>query len=283
MNATSTYRQIEKITQGISTSDGAGVKLTRIIGQPELDDLDPFLMLDRFESNNPNDYIGGFPPHPHRGFETVTYLLKGKMRHKDNQGHSGIIETGGVQWMTAGRGIIHSEMPEQSNGLLKGFQLWVNLPAEQKMVAPSYQEFSATEIPTECRVQAEINVIAGQTSMGTTGPVINNYISPLMLDVQLDKGGIFSEPAAHGDKMFIIMISGEIAFAPQLQTTLKTNQLAVLSAGDLVSVTSLMDNTQFLLVSAQPLNEPVVKGGPFVMNTEAEVQQAFLDYRNGLF
>jgi len=166
---------------------------------------------------------------------------------------------------------------------LKGFQLWVNLPAEQKMVAPSYQEFSATEIPTECRVQAEINVIAGQTSMGTTGPVINNYISPLMLDVQLDKGGIFSEPAAHGDKMFIIMISGEIAFAPQLQTTLKTNQLAVLSAGDLVSVTSLMDNTQFLLVSAQPLNEPVVKGGPFVMNTEAEVQQAFLDYRNGLF
>lgn len=283
MNTATTYRQIEQITQGISTSDGAGVKLTRIIGQPELDDLDPFLMLDRFESDNPNDYIGGFPPHPHRGFETVTYLLEGKMKHQDNKGHSGIIETGGVQWMTAGRGIVHSEMPEQTNGLLKGFQLWVNLPADQKMATPSYQEFSAAEIPTELRDQAKIKVITGETSMGTKGPVINNHISPLLLDVTLDKDSVFIEPTASNDNMFIMVISGAITLSPEQDKVLKTNQLAVLSQGDAVSVTSITDDTQFLLVSAQPLNEPVVKGGPFVMNSEAEVQQAFLDYRNGLF
>lgn len=181
-------RELISVYKGMATSDGAGVKLTRIIGSPRLNMLDPFLLLDCFESDQAQDYIGGFPEHPHRGFETVTYLLNGRMRHKDNAGNEGVIEPGGVQWMTAGRGITHSEMPEQENGLLQGFQLWVNLPRAEKMTAPHYQEFNASAIAVEALADGgQVRVIAGKTDLGTTGPVVNNYVSPIYMDVTLPK------------------------------------------------------------------------------------------------
>jgi redox-sensitive bicupin YhaK (pirin superfamily) len=276
-------------TKGVPASDGDGVRLTRIIGSHFIDDLDPFLMLDRFETDNPSDYIGGFPPHPHRGFETVTYLIAGKMRHSDNRGHHGIIEDGGVQWMTAGKGIIHSEMPEQTDGLLKGFQLWVNLPASQKMVEPSYQEFSEKYIPTEDHEHYRVKVITGKTTQNTVGPVVNQYIQPLMLDITLEHQAVFRESLKFDDQAFVMVISGSIEFNDGTQHSEAPNyvihaeELAVLSEGDVVEFTALEENTQVLLVIAQKINEPVVKGGPFVMNTEQEIQQAFSDYRYGKF
>ena len=277
-------RSVSFKTSGKPASDGDGVRLTRVIGVAGFEELDPFLMLDRFESNNPDDYIGGFPPHPHRGFETVTYLLAGKMRHEDNKGHKGIIETGGVQWMTAGRGIIHSEMPEQTNGLLNGFQLWVNLPAEQKMVEPSYQEFSAASIPCEERPGTRLKVIAGKTSQDTIGPVKNDYISPLMIDVTLAINTLFIEPLPKDDNVFIMVIDGELELPENNKhITLQTNELAVLSNGTEIRVKALADNTQFLMVSATPLQESIARGGPFVMNTQEQIEQAFRDYKNGQF
>lgn len=280
-----TYRTIIGKTRGIPASDGAGVRLTRIIGSPELNYLDPFLMLDYFESTNPNDYIAGFPPHPHRGFETVTYLLAGKMRHKDNKGHEGVIETGGVQWMTAGRGIIHSEMPEQEDGLLMGFQLWVNLPSYAKMVDATYQEFSPSEIVVENRENTQVKVITGKTSLGTIGPVKNDYIQPLMIDVQLQQGAPFNEILDYEANGFIYLISGtlEVNHPNQESTFIQAKELAVLSQGDELSLTSQDDNTRFLLVVAKPINESIARGGPFVMNTQAEIEQAFSDYKRGLF
>mgnify|MGYP000641611917 CR=1 FL=1 len=195
-------REIVTTTPGMPATDGAGVRMTRIIGTPQLDMLDPFLLLDCFESDRPEDYIGGFPSHPHRGFETVTYLLAGRMRHKDNAGNEGVIEPGGVQWMTAARGIVHSEMPEQQAGLLEGFQLWVNLPAEHKMDSPAYQEHGADEIPVETRDgDVRVRVIAGETAHGTRGPVVQPLIEPLYLDVELPPGARFGEalPAAHSN------------------------------------------------------------------------------------
>lgn len=281
---TQNTRQVRFKTEGQAASDGAGVQLTRIIGTPDFQDLDPFLMLDRFESNNPNDYIGGFPPHPHRGFETVTYLLDGKMRHEDNQGHQGVIEPGGVQWMTAGKGIIHSEMPEQIDGLLRGFQLWVNLPAAFKMAPPAYQEFSQESIPQEVRAGANIKVVAGTTHLGTKGPVINDYIKPLMLDISLTRDGHFQEPIPETDNCFIIVVSGSIEAGTDRSTTQVTpNQLAVLSEGNQVEFRALEDDTRLLLVSATPIHEPIARGGPFVMNSAKEIEQAFSDYKNGVF
>ena len=189
-------RELAQLTSGIPASDGDGVRLTRIVGSPEINMVDPFLLFDVFESDSPDDYIGGFPDHPHRGFETVTYLLAGRMRHKDNTGREGVIKPGGVQWMTAGRGIVHSEMPEQENGLLQGFQLWVNLPATAKMTAPAYQEFPASVIPSEkLEAGGTIKVIAGRTDNGTEGPVKNVYTDPLYLDVQLEPGQTVQRPA----------------------------------------------------------------------------------------
>ncbi|WEJ61619.1 pirin family protein [Thiomicrorhabdus lithotrophica] len=283
---TQTYRQLIGKTQGIPASDGAGVRLTRIIGSPQVDYLDPFLMLDYFESTNPNDYIAGFPPHPHRGFETVTYLLAGKMRHKDNKGHEGLIEAGGVQWMTAGKGIIHSEMPEQEDGLMMGFQLWVNLPSHAKMVDASYQEFSPSEIAVENRDSSTtIKVITGQTSQGTVGPVKNNYIQPLMIDVQLEQDNDFTETLDSNAQAFIYLISGSLKLhhSEQQSSNIQAKELAVLSNGDTLKLTATKDNTRFLLVAAQPINEPIARGGPFVMNTQAEIEQAFSDYKNGQF
>ena len=284
------YAKVINKTVGIPATDGAGVRLTRIIGTPSLNILDPFLMLDYFESDTPNDYLAGFPAHPHRGFETVTYLLAGKMRHKDNQGHEGVIQSGGVQWMTAGKGIIHSEMPEQENGLLQGFQLWVNLPSYAKMVEPNYQEFSPEEIPTEIRADnTQLKVITGKTSKGTIGPVVNNYIQPTMLHIQLKNENVqFIEPMEPLANNFIYVISGALSIDANdsvigEMNTVKTRELAVLSHAKQLKVTALENNTQFLLVSAQPINEPIARGGPFVMNTQEEIEQAFSDYRHGLF
>jgi redox-sensitive bicupin YhaK (pirin superfamily) len=275
-------RELLSTTPGMPASDGAGVRMTRIIGTPQLDMLDPFLLLDCFESDNPEDYIGGFPSHPHRGFETVTYLLAGRMRHKDNAGNEGVIEPGGVQWMTAGRGIVHSEMPEQEDGLLRGFQLWVNLPAEAKMTAPGYQEYPPAGVPLEKRGDGtRVRVVAGETSEGTAGVVRNQWVKPTYLDVELPAGGQFEQPVGPDDTTFVYSIDGELAVGDR-QEPLPRRTLGILDSGDTVRVTSA-DGARFLLVSARPLREPVARGGPFVMNTKQEIMQAFDDYRHGRF
>ena len=266
---------------GIPASDGDGVRLTRVIGSPQINMLDPFLLLDVFETDQPSDYIGGFPPHPHRGFETVTYMLAGCMRHKDNAGHEGVITPGAVQWMRAGRGIVHSEMPEQEQGLMKGFQLWVNLPARGKMSDPDYQEFPAEMIAVESREGVELKVIAGTTDAGTTGPVVQEFTEPIFLDISVDAGVSFQQtvPATHN--AFVYVIDGQIAIGEQGKV-LGARQLGVLSKGDLVSITG-HTNARVLLMAGRQLNEPVARGGPFVMNTKAEVLQAFKDYEEGRF
>lgn len=276
-------RELARTTSGLPTSDGAGVELTRIIGSPGLDMLDPFLLLDAFESDQPQDYIGGFPDHPHRGFETVTYLLAGRMRHKDSAGHQGVIEPGGVQWMTAGRGIIHSEMPEQQDGLLMGFQLWVNLPRADKMSAPAYQEFPAAEIAVEQHDSGTlVRVISGRTDQGTVGPVQNRFVEPTYLDVSLPVGEGFEQTLRSDDNAFLYVIEGRLEVGDQRQP-LAYRTLGVLTGGERVSIRAGDDGARFLLVAAQPLKEPVVRGGPFVMNSQEEVMQAFSDFRNNRF
>lgn len=275
-------RELTSITSGLPTTDGDGVKMTRLIGTPELNMLDPFLLLDAFESDQPQDYIGGFPSHPHRGFETVTYLLAGRMRHKDSAGHEGVIEAGGVQWMTAAKGIVHSEMPEQENGLLQGFQLWLNLPESEKMNDPAYQEFPVNDIPVD-RLEngSEIRVISGQTNQGTKGPVINNYVNPIYMDITLPAGQQFEQTLNSSDNAFIYVIEGLLSVG-ELQKTITNREMGILGNGDQVSVTA-KETSRFLLIAAQPLNEPVARGGPFVMNTKAEVLQAFEDFQNNRF
>ncbi len=278
-------RRVRHIVNGQPTTDGAGVDLVRIIGQPALADLDPFLLLDSFRSDNPDDYIAGFPPHPHRGFETVTYLLNGRMRHRDNAGNEGVIEPGGIQWMTAGRGIVHSEMPEQEDGLLEGFQLWINLPASHKMATPAYQEFDATQIPLESRSGTRIRVITGSTSLGTVGPVSQPLTEPLYLDVELEAQNRFEESLPGGHNAFLFVICGELSLDDDNDRAVRLgrDQLAVLGRGDRVEVTGADARTRFLLIAGKPLGEPIARMGPFVMNTQAELQQAFSDYQSGKF
>ncbi|MEC9315100.1 MAG: pirin family protein [Pseudomonadota bacterium] len=273
-------RELRQIVNGDQVSDGAGVQLKRVIGSPQLNMLDPFLMFDAFGSDRPQEYLAGFPPHPHRGFETVTYMLAGKMRHEDSAGNQGLIETGGVQWMTAGRGIIHSEMPEQEQGLLAGFQLWVNLPAAEKMSEPRYQERTVEEIPVESHDSGiRIKVVAGQTDKGTKGVIDNPYVNPLYLHVNLPADRSFEQHVADGDNSFIYVIDGQIIIGDK-QRPLKAGQLGVLEQGEVVRL-STETGSEFLLVSGQPLKEPVARGGPFVMNTREQVEQAFADYREG--
>lgn len=272
-------KEIKKIITGVKTSDGKGVQLTRIIDSPTLDMLDPFLLMDAFGSDEPQDYIGGFPPHPHRGFETVTYMFAGKMRHKDSVGNSGIIETDGVQWMRAGKGIIHSEMPEQEEGLLSGVQLWVNLPASHKMSEPSYQEINGDGIPKETRGDdCFLKVIAGKTKNGTQGAISNDLVDPLYWDIHLSQHARFDDQIPAGHNAFIYMIEGKVTVcgAPIIK-----NQLAVLSEGNHIEIKSTSATARLLLVAGKPLNEPVARGGPFVMNTPEEIQQAFADYESG--
>ena len=281
-NTSSTARAIVKQSPGLETSDGDGVSLRRMVGTPDVGMVDPLLLLDAFGSDEPTDYIGGFPDHPHRGFETVTYMLAGRMRHKDNAGHEGVIETGGVQWMTAGRGIVHSEMPEQEEGLLAGFQLWINLPADKKMSEPAYQEFAASFIPIETLDGGgTVKVIAGGTDQGTVGPVKNETTYPIYMDISLKAGATFVQqvPANHGG--FIYVIDGQVDLGDG--EAVPAGSVGVLGEGDHVNVNAGDAAVRFLLISAQSINEPVAWGGPFVMNTQDEIHQAFDDYRHGRF
>jgi redox-sensitive bicupin YhaK (pirin superfamily) len=272
-------RPVIQVVRGVKTSDGAGVHLTRVIGGPSLTMLDPFLLLDDFRSDDPQEYIAGFPAHPHRGFETVTYLLAGRMRHRDSAGHGGVIEAGGVQWMTAGRGIVHSEMPEQENGLLAGFQLWVNLPAAEKMRTPRYQELGAAAIPVETREGAQLRVIAGTTCNGVSGPVRELITPVIYLDVSLAAEGRLEEPLPPAWNALVYVIEGSVSVAGQL---LGAGQLARLGDGDGVVLTATTQS-RMLVIAGQPLGEPVARHGPFVMNTAEELRQAYHDYQAGRF
>ena len=276
-----TARSITRRIRGIPTSDGAGVKLTRVIGQRALEMLDPFLLLDEFGSDAATDYVAGFPNHPHRGFETVTYMLDGRMRHRDNQGNSGLLESGSVQWMTAGRGIVHSEMPEQDHGLMRGFQLWVNLPAADKMTAPRYQDIAPERIPTvEPAPGVRVRVIAGE-AFGATGPVSGIPTEPLYLDVALDAGARIEVAVPAGHNAFAYVFEGAVAKVGE--DALAHSELGVLSAGDNVALTAMDAPARVLLVAGRPLNEPVAKYGPFVMNTPEQIVQAMQDYQTGNF
>ena len=281
----SRYRHVTQTARGAPGSDGAGVRLTRMLGTNTINMLDPFLMLDEFRSDEPGDYLAGFPDHPHRGFDTVTYMLAGSMRHKDNHGHEGVIKPGGIQWMRAGRGIVHSEMPEQEAGLMWGFQLWINLPGDQKMSPPEYQEFDKDEIPEENRADgAVIRVISGTTLLGTTGPVTNIPTTPLYLDMELPEGIEIEQPLPDNANAFIYVYSGMTdVLADEQSSRLEQGQLGVLGSGDGVHLRGAADRTRLLLLAARPLREPVAWSGPFVMNTRAEILQAFQDYHNGLF
>ena len=276
-------KTIEKVVTGMPTSDGAGVSLTRIIGQPDLPRLDPFLMLDFFGSDNPGEYIAGFPPHPHRGFQTVTYMLAGKMRHKDSVGNEGVIDAGGIQWMNAGRGIIHEEMPEQEEGLLQGFQLWVNLPAIEKMSAPNYQDIQPDSVPMAHIQNADVKVLAGAIE-GVQGPVKTTAVSPTFLDVALKSGP--SEIAMNSDESaFIYVYEGDVVVNKGDQgneTTLEQGELGVLSEKGTQLCVSTDTECKFIVVSGKPINEPVVQYGPFVMNSQQEIVQAFNDYQSGV-
>ena len=272
-------RQLVDIHAGQATRDGDGVQIRRYIGTPELEMLDPILMLDKFGSDQPQDYIGGFPDHPHRGFETVTYLLAGRMRHWDNAGHEGVIEPGDIQWMSAGRGIIHSEMPEQENGLLHGFQIWINLPAKDKMNPPAYQEYHAADIPVDRFEHGEAKIIAGVSRHGVHGLVVDISSDPIFMDVSLDSAGQFSQTVSASHSGIVYMIDGAAQIGGQ---ELSAGMLGVLGEGELVDVNANVD-CRFLILAARQLNEPVARGGPFVMNTRKELLQAFDDYKNGRF
>lgn len=273
-------RSVEQLIVGRPTSDGAGVKLTRVLSQSLQRRLDPFLMLDAFASENPDDYIAGFPDHPHRGFETVTYMIAGRMRHRDNAGHEGLLENGGVQWMTAGRGIIHSEIPMQEEGVMEGFQLWLNLPGKDKMIAPWYRDFAAADLPrlvTEAGVA--VTVIAGE-SHGVTGAVTRDATAPLYLDLHFPAGSSFVQTLPVEHNAFVYVYRGEVRVDG---TAVPAQRMAILGRdvqADGVVIEASAD-ARALLIAGRPLNEPIAQYGPFVMNTEQEIYQALNDYREG--
>lgn len=270
-------RQINQIVEGVKTTDGAGVNLTRIIGSPELNMLDPFLLLDEFGSDNPDDYIAGFPPHPHRGFETITYMLNGKWQHKDSAGNEGKLGEGSVQWMTAGRGIVHSEMPIQTDGLARGFQLWLNLPKEKKMIEPAYQDIESEQIPIVKEKAGTVKVISGNFH-GTVGPG-QSHTPVLILDIQLLENSELTIPLTDGWNVFSFIYEGDV-FAGQ---KLSKGQLAVYEKDGDVDFKTKDNKAGIFFAAGEPLNEPVARGGPFVMNTRGEVLKAFSDYQEGKF
>jgi redox-sensitive bicupin YhaK (pirin superfamily) len=278
-----TPRAVVQTLRGQPASDGAGVKLTRVIGQPRLPDLDPFLLLDEFGTDKAEDYIAGFPDHPHRGFETVTYMLDGRMRHKDNHGHEGVLEPGAVQWMTAGRGIVHSEMPEQREGRMRGFQLWMNLPARDKMTAPNYQEFGGDRLPVVERTGVNIKIIAGRLD-GAVGPVKQPATDPIYMDIRLDAGVDFALPVPAGHAAFVYVYEGSLTVgASREAATIGAQELAVLGDGAEVQLSGRAPRSRAILVAGRPLREPVARYGPFVMNTREEIMQAFTDFQSGRF
>ena len=270
-------RKITQVIEGIKTSDGAGVNLTRIIGTPELNMLDPFLLLDEFGSENPNDYIAGFPPHPHRGFETITYMMNGKFRHRDSAGNEGYLRDGSVQWMTAGRGVIHSEMPEQTEGLVRGFQLWLNLPQKKKMINPAYQDIHAERIPVIHETNGSFKIIAG-TYNGTTGPG-KSHSPVLIMDIHINKNSECIIPVSSGWNAFGFIYEGNV-FSDQY---VSKGQLATYGMEGKIHYKTKDSAAGVFLAAGEPLNEPVARGGPFVMNTREEILQAFSDYQEGNF
>lgn len=281
---TVSQRSVRQLLSGVATSDGAGVKLTRVIGQPALRNLDPFLMLDRFHSDDPDAYIQGFPDHPHRGFETVTVMLAGQMRHRDSHGNHGLITGGGAQWMTAGRGIVHSEMPEQDHGLMSGFQLWVNLPAKEKMCPQFYQDLPPDRL-AEQRLSPSgslLRVIAGDVN-GLSGPVRERATAPILLTALLEDERPFELDTPEAHTAFAFVSSGEVEIGPEhAPTAVGAGAIALLGPGDRLRVRARKPGSQLLLAAARPLGEPIVQRGPFVMNTEDEIRRAIADYRAGV-
>lgn len=279
-------RNIKAIIPGIATSDGAGVKLRRSLGGQQQVRLDPFLMLDEFSSNDPNDYVAGFPAHPHRGFETVTYMLEGHMLHEDHLGNQGHLKTGGVQWMTAGRGIIHSEMPQQVRGAMRGFQLWINLPAKEKMKPAGYQDIQAEEIPkTSLANGGSVKVIAGSyedRDKRVAGPIQGITTTPVFLDVHLPPNTEFEYCIARELNAFVYIYEGGLEVGDPMKAVPKQAAI-VLGDGDLFKAKAGAEGAQFIVLAALPLHEPIVQYGPFVMNTRAEIEQAIDDYQNNRF
>jgi redox-sensitive bicupin YhaK (pirin superfamily) len=275
-------RRIERVVEGIATSDGAGVKLTRVVSGRLQGRLDPFLMLDAFSSEDPDDYIAGFPDHPHRGFETVTYMLAGQMRHRDSAGHEGLLKSGGMQWMTAGRGVIHSEIPEQVDGLMEGFQLWLNLPAQRKMSEPWYRDFESAAIPEYVTPEGvRVRVIAGYSN-GVEGAVTREVTAPTYLDVHVPAGHKFATALRSTHNAFIYVYRGAVQVDGVRVSARRMGILSNTPEADGVSLTALED-ARLILVAGKPLNEPVVQYGPFVMNTQQEIHQTLLDYKSGHF
>ena len=273
-------RRVVRKFPGMPTQDGAGVKLTRLVGTPQLPDLDPILMLDTFRSDNPNDYVAGFPEHPHRGFETVSYMIKGSIAHLDNHGGKGIVTDGGVQWMTAGRGVAHSEMPAQTNGQLFGFQLWLNLPAKEKMRDPWYADIPSSDIPVIDLGQGNsAKLIVGEWN-GVKGPGPERAIQPFVADVTVAANGEVAVPVAASHNSFIYVFEGEAKIG---EVTVPKGELAVLSPGDKTRVEGGVGGARFLIVAGKPLREPIAKYGPFVMNTADEIRKAIYDYQSGKF
>ena len=275
--------------RGTPASDGAGVKLTRVIGSPPLDMLDPFLLLDEFGTDRAEDYLAGFPDHPHRGFETVTYMLDGRMRHKDNHGNEGLLVPGSVQWMTAGRGLVHSEMPEQQEGRMRGFQLWVNLPASAKMTAPRYQEFAPDSIPVvQPAAGVAAKVIAGTVADAggapVRGPIEQPATEPLYLDITLDADAQWQYALPAGHNAFAYVFEGAATLGEGDDArALEARELGVLGGGDVLSLRAGAQGARLILVAGRPLREPVARYGPFVMNTREQVMQAFVDFQEGRF
>jgi redox-sensitive bicupin YhaK (pirin superfamily) len=274
-------RAAERVIAGTPTSDGAGVKLTRVLTQPLQRRLDPFLMLDAFGTDDPKDYIAGFPNHPHRGFETVTYMIAGRMRHRDNAGHEGLLTNGSVQWMTAGRGIVHSELPEQEDGRMEGFQLWLNLPAKEKMREPWYRDIATDEIPEFVTDQGvRVRVIAGK-SHGVEGAMQREVTEPTYLDIELPAGATFAQRLPAGHNAFVYVYRGGVNVEG---TDVPVQRMAVLdnNGGDGMQLRA-SEASRVLLIAGKPLNEPIAQYGPFVMNSNEEIFQAVQDYQNGRF
>ena len=280
-------RSVERIVRGQPTSDGDGVKLTRVLTQPLQRRLDPFLMLDAFGSDAASDYVGGFPDHPHRGFETVTIMLDGRMRHKDSVGNVGLLEPGSVQWMTAGRGIVHSEMPEQEAGRMAGFQLWVNLAAKDKMTAPAYRDIAPSDVPVlALDGGVSVRVIAG-ASHGTSGAVARPTTEPIVLDIELPPGAQFDAELPAGHNAFVYVYAGGVEVGAESATRVDAERMAILAndpAADgvrLRAADGIVEPARVLLVAGKPLGEPIAQYGPFVMNTTQQIEEAFADFRRG--
>ena len=276
--------RIARKIRGRAASDGAGVKLTRVIGGPDLPDLDPFLLLDEFGTDRAEDYIAGFPSHPHRGFETVTYMLDGRMRHKDNHGNEGLLTPGSVQWMTAGRGLVHSEMPEQESGRMRGFQLWVNLPARDKMTEPKYQEFAPGRIPVATPAPGVIVKVIAGTVGEVAGPIVQPATDPLYLDIELAAGTRWDYALPEGHNAFAYVFEGMVTVGDGDDArAVESQEMAVLDGGGVLQLRAGTAPARLILVAGRPLREPVMRHGPFVMNTRQELMQAFVDFQEGRF